>query len=132
MNLISVRIITDDVRRLVDFYEELTAVPARWATEEFAELVTKNCTLAIGGSATMQLFAADAAIPATNRSVIIEFIVDDVDREFDRVRGLGDVVQEPTTMPWGNRSALVRDPDGNLINLFTPMTAAAAARFQTS
>jgi hypothetical protein len=22
-------------------------------------------------------------------------------------------------MPWGNRSALVRDPDGNVVNLFS-------------
>lgn len=29
-----------------------------------------------------------------------------------------DVVLAPTTMPWGNRSALVRDPDGNVVNLF--------------
>jgi hypothetical protein len=28
-------------------------------------------------------------------------------------------VLEPTTMPWGNRSALFRDPDGNLVNLFS-------------
>jgi hypothetical protein len=28
-------------------------------------------------------------------------------------------VLEPTTMPWGNRSLLFRDPDGNLVNLFT-------------
>jgi len=31
-------------------------------------------------------------------------------------------VQKPTTMPWGNRSILFRDPDGNLVNLFTPVT----------
>ncbi|MDX6235491.1 MAG: hypothetical protein QOG10_306, partial [Kribbellaceae bacterium] len=37
-------------------------------------------------------------------------------------------VQEPTTMPWGNRSVLLRDPDGNLVNLFTPVTPEAAAR----
>jgi hypothetical protein len=23
-------------------------------------------------------------------------------------------------MPWGNRSLLFRDPDGNLVNFFTP------------
>jgi hypothetical protein len=32
-------------------------------------------------------------------------------------------------MPWGNRSLLFRDPDGNLINFFTPTTDAARARF---
>ena len=25
-------------------------------------------------------------------------------------------------MPWGNRSILFRDPDGNLVNFFTPVT----------
>jgi uncharacterized glyoxalase superfamily protein PhnB len=54
-----------------------------------------------------------------NRSVILDFEVDDVDAE--RVRLAGIVVEwvlEPTTQPWGNRSTLFRDPDGNLVNLF--------------
>jgi uncharacterized glyoxalase superfamily protein PhnB len=40
-----------------------------------------------------------------------------------------DVVAEPATMPWGNRSLLFRDPDGNLVNFFTPVTPAAIAKF---
>lgn len=32
---------------------------------------------------------------------------------------LTDVVNGPATMPWGNRSLLFRDPDGNLVNFFT-------------
>jgi hypothetical protein len=42
---------------------------------------------------------------------------------------IGEFVTEPTTMPWGNRSLLVRDPDGNLVNFFTPVTPAAIAKF---
>lgn len=129
MNFISVRIITEDVARLVAFYERLTAAPARWASEEFAELVTTNCTLAINSTRALQLFNGPVGVAAANRSVILEFIVDDVDKEFERIGTLGQVVQEPTTMPWGNRSLLLRDPDGNLVNLFTPQTAEAAARF---
>ncbi|MFE4836295.1 VOC family protein, partial [Arthrobacter sp. NPDC056691] len=30
---------------------------------------------------------------------------------------------EPTTMPWGNTSTLFRDPDGNLVNLFSRPTS---------
>lgn len=65
-----------------------------------------------------------ALVPATNRSVSIEFEVADVDRAFAELRPTSaDVVLEPTTMPWGNRSALVRDPDGNVVNLFSrPVT----------
>ena len=33
-------------------------------------------------------------------------------------------------MPWGNRSVLFRDPDGNLVNFFTPLRADAVNRFE--
>ena len=49
-----------------------------------------------------------------------------MDKEFARLeKTIGDVVQPPTTMFWGNRSLLFRDPDGNLINFFTPVSAEA-------
>jgi hypothetical protein len=32
-------------------------------------------------------------------------------------------------MPWGNRSLLFRDPDGNLVNFFTPIGAEAIKKF---
>ena len=67
------------------------------------------------------MFGAGAARPADNHTAIIEFRVGDVDAEYRKLKTMiSDVVQEPTTMPWGNRSLLFRDPDGNLINFFTP------------
>jgi hypothetical protein len=33
-------------------------------------------------------------------------------------------------MPSGNRSILFRGPDGNLVNLFTPVSEEAIERFQ--
>ncbi len=32
-------------------------------------------------------------------------------------------------MPWGNRTAQFRDPEGTAVSLFTPDTDAAKARF---
>lgn len=131
MDFASIRVITDDVRRLVGFYELATGLPARWATDDFAELVTPSCTLAIASTRTMQLFGTGAARPADNHSVIIEFRVDDVDKEYETLKDVvGAFVKEPTTMPWGNRSVLFRDPDGNLVNFFTPLSADAAKRFE--
>ncbi|MER5957021.1 VOC family protein [Streptomyces sp. NPDC001893] len=130
MDFVSIRIITSDVARLVEFYEKATGVPATWATEDFAELKTPSATLAIAGTRTVPLFAPGSARPADNHSVIIEFLVDDVDRMHENLTGLGtDFVNEPTTMPWGNRSLLFRDPDGNLVNFFTPVTPAAIEKF---
>lgn len=131
MDFASIRVITNDVRRLVGFYELATGLPARWATDDFAELVTPSCTLAIASTRTMQLFGTGAARPADNHSVIIEFRVDDVDKEYEKLKDVvGAFVKEPTTMPWGNRSVLFRDPDGNLVNFFTPLSADAAKRFE--
>jgi len=130
VNFASVRIITDDVNRLVEFYEKVLGVSAERPAPVFAELVVPSCTLAIGHSQTAQLFGAGSVVAAGNHSVIIEFRVDDVEAEYTRLKPLvDDWVQEPTTMPWGNRSMLFRDPDGNLVNLFEPVTEEAIKRF---
>ncbi|GGP53685.1 VOC family protein [Saccharothrix coeruleofusca] len=126
MHFVSTRVITGDVARLVDFYERATGVRASWANEDFAELRTASATLAIGSTRTVPLFAPGSAHPADNRSVIIEFLVDDVDALYQNLTGfVEEFVNEPTTMPWGNRALLLRDPDGNLVNFFTPVTPAA-------
>lgn len=130
MNFASVRIITDDVDRLVEFYEKVLGVSAERLAPVFAELVVPSCTLAIGHSQTAQLFGAGSIVAANNHTVIIEFRVDDVEVEYTRLKPFVDNwVKEPTTMPWGNRSVLFRDPDGNLVNLFEPVTEEAIKRF---
>ncbi|MEU6132319.1 VOC family protein [Saccharopolyspora sp. NPDC047091] len=130
MDFASIRIITADVARLVDFYERATGIPAAWATEDFAEINAPSATLALAGTRTVPLFAPGSAHPGENRSVIIEFLVADVDAVHRNLTSLvTEFVAEPTTMPWGNRSLLFRDPDGNLVNFFTPVTPAAIAKF---
>ena len=130
MKLTSLRIITGDIKRLVQFFEKVTNLPAQSYTEDFAEIVTATSTLAIGSTRTIALFGEGIAQPAGNKSVIIEFRVGNVDDEFERIKDIvSEVVQKPTTMPWGNRSLLFRDPDGNLINFFTPVTAEAIKKF---
>ena len=130
MDLVSLRIITADVDALVAFYSAVTGLPARWSTPDFAELVTPVGTLAIASTRTLALFGEDIARPAANDSVIVEFLVDDVDAAHERLVAAGRaVVQEPTTMPWGNRSLLLRDPDGTVVNLFTPVTPQAREKF---
>ena len=129
MEFISIRVITSDVARLTSFYERATGVTANWYGPDFAELKTARATLAIASTRTVSALAPDAARPADNRTVIIEFLVDDVDATYKNLAGfVEDFVNEPTTMPWGNRSLLFRDPDGNLVNFFTPVTQAAVEK----
>lgn len=132
MNFASVRVITDDVDRLVEFYEEVMGITAERPAPVFAELVLPSCTLAIGHSQTVPMFGVVSSVAADNRSVILEFRVHDVDAEYERLKPIvDDWVKEPTTMPWGNRAMLFRDPDGNLINLFQPVSEEAIKRFSS-
>ncbi len=132
MNFTSVRLITADFERLVGFYEKISGQSVTRATPSFGELRTHGATLAIGDASTLAPFGGEhVARPAANRTAILEFRVADVDAEYQRLAPLlGEaLVQAPTTMPWGNRSLLFRDPDGNLINFFTPATPAAIEKF---
>lgn len=128
MDFVSIRLITNNVSGLVQFYEQVTNLTAVRYTEDFAELRLPSCTLAIASARTVP-FGGDVAPSASSHSAIIEFRVEDVDRDFERLRTLGSFVLEPTTMPWGNRSMVLRDPDGNLVNLFTPVSPEAIQRF---
>lgn len=131
MKLTSLRIITKDIRQSVEFYEKTMEVAAQWYTEDFAELGTNSITIAIGSTRTMKMFGNEHPTELQSLgNIIIEFMVSDVDLEYERIKNLTDhIVQEPTTMPWGNRSLLFCDPDGNLINFFTPVSPEAVQKF---
>lgn len=133
MNLVSTRIITENVERLASFYEKLTGMEVIRYTPDFVELKTKTATLAIGSTKTLQFLGGDKVARASyNKSVIIEFLTDDVDKDYERLFDFlkDSVVQKPTVMPWGNKSFLFRDPDGNLVNFFTPIGQEAVDKFQ--
>ncbi len=132
MNLVSIRIITADVNKLLGFYEQVTGITGVKYTEDFAEILSESATLAIGSTRTLAFFGGgEVAEAAHNRSAIIEFMVNDVDAIYNNIAGLvqPNLIQGPTTMPWGNRSLLFRDPDGNLVNFFTPVSPEAMKKF---
>ncbi|MCJ7935648.1 MAG: VOC family protein [Chryseobacterium sp.] len=130
MKLTSLRMITKDIKPIVEFYENAAGLTAQWYTEDFAELSTSTITLAIGSTRTMKLFGEHLTESAGGKNTIIEFLVPDVDEAYENIKSITqDIIQEPTTMPWGNRSLLFRDPDGNMVNFFTPVSAEAVKKF---
>ncbi|NIF46825.1 VOC family protein [Enterobacter sp. Ap-1006] len=129
MKFVSVRLITQNMQQMVPFYEQVTGARADWLAPVFAEIITPVGVIAIGSAETVPLFKAGSAEPASNRSVILEFRVEDVDAEFARLSDHVEMVHEPKEMPWGNRTMQFRDPEGTLISLYTPVTEAAKKRF---
>ncbi|NVH72172.1 VOC family protein [Paraburkholderia sp. JPY432] len=120
MKFASVRVVTPDLERLVEFYQRLSGIEAIGLADGFAEMRFEGSTLAISSEHLTKLFNAGAATAAADQSAILEFEVEDVDAVFERMNASGTNIVMPTTlMPWGNRSLLLRDPDGNLVNIFS-------------
>ena len=131
MKFASTRLVCADIKAMVTFYEMVTGTTAEWLAPVFAEIVTPSATLALGSAETVALFKEDSAEPAANRTAIVEFMVEDVDADFERLKANVEIVHEPKLMPWGNRAAQFRDPEGTIVSLFQPFTEAAQKRFGT-
>jgi predicted enzyme related to lactoylglutathione lyase len=120
MKFASVRVVTQDLETMIAFYQQLSGITANRPADGFAEIPFSGAVLALSSERLITLFNAGAAQAAANQSAILEFEVPDVNVVFERMVACGtSVVMPATTMPWGNRSLLLRDPDGNLVNVFS-------------
>ena len=130
VELVQARLVTDDVAGLAAFYaglvraevplnEYYVEVPAGPMTVGFSKRrFTEYCAAACPGPAR-PLGGAAGSGPA-EREVILDFLVADVDAEHPRIAALGaGLVLPPTTQPWGSRSMVFTDPEGNLVNVFS-------------
>lgn len=124
MQLKQTRLVTTDVVRLTRFYERIAAAQRKPGGHNYVELDATCAGLAIVGPNAVSAYGSEVVSPAANRSVILDFEVEDVDAEYERLLSLVNFwVSVPKTQPWGNRAMLFRDPDGNLINVFAPRAA---------
>ena len=128
MQLVQSRIVTDDVERLAAFYARLVGVPVT-LNEYYVEVNAGPMSVGFSKRRYTEYHPTspaaatdDAGADAQDRrpEVILDFLVDDVDAEYERIKALGvEWVLPPATQPWGNRSMVFRDPEGNLINVFS-------------
>lgn len=125
MKLRHARIITKDVPALARFYQEVTGIKPE-GSSDYLEFRTPEGAFAISSQQKMEEHGARATKPAANLSMVLDFEVEDVDKEHARLSQIvREFVLEPKDQPWGNRSMLFRDPDGNLVNFFAPRRSAA-------
>ena len=123
MELIQARIVTDDVERSADFY--LALIGALMPLNEYyVEIPTGSVSVGFSKCRFTEDHCPGSGWTgsqgARQGEIILDFAVEDVDEEYERVARLGvDWVLPPTTQPWGRRSMFFRDPEGHLINVFS-------------
>ncbi len=122
MELVQSRIVTDDVEGLASFYAALMGTSVT-LNEYYVEVPAGSVTVGFSRRRFTEYQESQAA--RTGRacrraSVVLDFLVDDVDAEYERIAALGvDWVMPPTNQPWGSRAMIFADPAGNLINVFS-------------
>ena len=117
-----------DVAASLDLYEKAFGQERRFVHDsgQYAELETGATTLAFASRdlAASNLPAAvrPAQVGAPTPAFEVCFVTEDVPAAFQRALEAGaEAVTEPQTKPWGQAVAYVRDRDGNLIELASPI-----------
>ncbi len=118
MDLVQCRIVTDDVRTVGTFYATLAGVDVIF-NDYYMEIPVGAAT--VGLSKCRFSDYSGCGEPGLQRGeLVMDIAVDQIDREFERIRELGvEWVQPPTNQPWGARSMVFRDPEGHPVNMFS-------------
>jgi catechol 2,3-dioxygenase-like lactoylglutathione lyase family enzyme len=123
-DLIHTCLITNNVDQLIAFYEPVLGIRAERSGPDYAEFRTGTGVLAVFSEKSQQAYIPGSATAASNRSLVLEFRVRNLDGEYARLQKLVKTwVKPPTTQPWGTRSFYFRDPDGNLVDFYVPARA---------
>lgn len=117
-----------DVTKSVEFYENAFGFTRKFVTpdNDYAELLVGETTLSFASKELANSNLKDGFIESslTSRPFGIEigFTADNVEETVSTAVIAGaTIVEDPLTKPWGQTVAYVRDIDGFLIEICTPM-----------
>ena len=132
MKFSNVRLLVKDYKKCFKFYTEKLGLEPVWGDENGCYASFKVAE----GIEGFALFVSDFMAPAVGNAdkeqpynyrekSMVTFQVENVDEAYESLMTKGiSFINEPTDMAdWGMRTVHFRDPEENLIELFTPLTA---------
>jgi catechol 2,3-dioxygenase-like lactoylglutathione lyase family enzyme len=127
----NVRLLVSDYRKCFRFYNETLGFEPLWGDIDGCYASFKVAE----GIEGLAIFVSDFMAPAVGNAdktqpsgyrekMMVSFEVANVDETYQSLTAKGvTFINQPTDMPdWGMRVVHLRDPEENLIELFTPLT----------
>ena len=104
----------ESLKRSVVFYRDVIGLAVRIEGDGYVEFDLDNTKLSLFERSKLpELIGREGGTTPCGE---IGFLVDDVDAEADRLRGLGvELLTGPVDRPWQERTLHIADPDGNVI-----------------
>jgi len=110
MRIGEVCLLTNDVVKLANFYKALLGIDNGSDDNVHQTIIADETMLTIYNDGSIK--------NNNNQNICLAFTVDDVDEEYNRLLKLGaEIIEEPTSRPWGARNMSFYDPDRNVIYL---------------
>ena len=113
-------LVVEELDRALAFYAGILGIPLHHRSDPYAQLASGTTRLSLYTRQAMSNSLGRPLQPADPESPTMEigFVVEDVDTAFATfvARGAEGPIA-PTTRPWGQRTAYLRDPDGHWIEL---------------
>ena len=108
MKIGEVCLLTNDVRRLADFYKQLLEADNGSDDETHQFILSEETALTVYNDGTVK--------NNHNQNICLAFSVDDIDSAYEKVLVLGaEIIEPPAKRPWGAINMSFYDPDHNMI-----------------
>jgi catechol 2,3-dioxygenase-like lactoylglutathione lyase family enzyme len=125
----AIGVVVAELQRAVDFYRLLgLEFPDELDPEGHGHVeapMPGGLRFLLDAEETVRSFAPDWTPPSGSQRTVLAFLCDspaDVDRLYRELVGAGgEAYREPWDAFWGQRYAEVKDPDGNVVDLFAPL-----------
>jgi lactoylglutathione lyase len=116
-------IFVTNLQKTIEFYRDVIGLEVKQIVGAYAEFEHEGIHFAIFERAKLPEWLGSTPTYPRGLNGTFELAIDlphfeDVDYQFDRVVKAGaKAIMKPHDMPWGQRSSVIADPDGNLIEI---------------
>lgn len=121
INLITIW--TDNIDRMKEFYQKIIGFDIINDLGNYVEFKNSGVRFAICSRSVMYSYNIDFRLSPKGQIVELAFECDseeDLDETYKSFKGKEvEFITTPEIMPWGQKTALFRDPDGNIHEIFT-------------